>query len=267
MRAGCDHAGPLRHVVGFPDLGLLRVLRPTPTASVGDGPSRRTAGSRAGQGPPGWFPRSLPTRSTGSAPSYAPAASPRLPRRPSPWPPDRRHHPTKEFPARHRRAGGRCSPARIRQVGAGGSLERLSAAGSSRTPFRLASRTQAIWQCWPVPSLSGLLPPSPPSRDQAALSCGRLPATSRWRRPSMPLGSGAPRGARRRRPTTGSARSRRTCGPPGPVRRHVRVLLRRRERASAPVADDRPLTHELARCLRPTRMPASASSAWIRRAP
>ena len=36
-------------------------------------------------------------------------------------------------------------------------------AGFSRTPFRLASRAQAVWQYRPVPSLSGLLPPSPAS--------------------------------------------------------------------------------------------------------
>ena len=79
-------------MTGFPGLGLLRVLRPTPAASAGDGPSRRPAGCWPGRGPPGWFPRSLSNRSTGSAPSYAPAASPRLRRRPSPWPPGRRHH-------------------------------------------------------------------------------------------------------------------------------------------------------------------------------
>ena len=78
--------------------------------------------------------------------------------------PHRRHHPAKEFPEpRHSRAGAHCNPAQIRQVRAGGSLEGRSAAGSSRTPFRLACRTRAIWQCWPVPSLSGLLPPSPAS--------------------------------------------------------------------------------------------------------
>src|ERR1044071_10477372 len=74
----CEHAGPLRHVTGFPDLGLLRVLRPTPAASADDGPSHHATGCGAGQGPSGWFPRSLLIRSTGSAPSYAPATSPRL---------------------------------------------------------------------------------------------------------------------------------------------------------------------------------------------
>jgi hypothetical protein len=46
-------------------------------------------------------------------------------------------------------------PAPIRQVRAGGSLERRSAAGSSRAPFRLACRARTIWQYWPASSLSG----------------------------------------------------------------------------------------------------------------
>ncbi len=36
----CDHTGPLRHVTGFPGLGLLRVLRPTPARSAGRALSR-----------------------------------------------------------------------------------------------------------------------------------------------------------------------------------------------------------------------------------
>src|SRR3954468_19882178 len=40
-------------------------------------------------------------------------------------------------------------------------IKGLSHAGSSRTPLRPASRTRTIWQCWPVPALSGLLPPTP----------------------------------------------------------------------------------------------------------
>jgi hypothetical protein len=65
--------------------------RPAPPGGIG----RRRAfpprhRPRRGSGPSGWFPRSLLIRSTGSAPSYAPATSPRLRRRPSPWPPDRR---------------------------------------------------------------------------------------------------------------------------------------------------------------------------------
>ena len=50
--ACCEHAGPLRHVDGFPALGLLRVLRPTPRPSADDGPSRRPAGCwPRGRGP------------------------------------------------------------------------------------------------------------------------------------------------------------------------------------------------------------------------
>ena len=186
-------------MAGFPDLGLLRALRPTPAASAGDGPSRRPAGCWPGRGPPGWFPRSLLDRWTGSAPSYAPAASPRLRRRPSPWPPGQRHNPAQEFPAQ---AGARCSPAQIRQVRAGGSLEERSAAGSSRTPLRLACRTRTIWQCWPVPSLSGLLStltlipgvrlPSASTDPLRRVGGGALPS---------PHGQRAPRGARYRPPT------------------------------------------------------------------
>jgi hypothetical protein len=40
-------------------------------------------------------------------------------------------------------------------------LEEPSDAGFSRTPFRLACRTQTVLQYRPVPSLSGLFPPSP----------------------------------------------------------------------------------------------------------
>ena len=66
-----------------------------------------------GDGPPaepGWFPRSFPNPSTGSAPSYAPAPSPRLRRRLSPWPPDQRHHPAQEFPSRPRQRGYAMQP-------------------------------------------------------------------------------------------------------------------------------------------------------------
>ena len=145
-------------------------------------------------GTAGMVPRSLLIRSTGSAPSYAPAASLRLRRRPSPRPPDQRHHPAQEFPAPPRRperrrrdgAGARCNPAPIRQIRAGGSLERRSAAGSSRAPFRLACRARTIWQYWPASSLSGAastlpgvsrieLPPASPRRyDDTAVKVSHL---------------------------------------------------------------------------------------------
>ena len=101
------------------------------------------SGLPAGEGTIGMVPTFTLGPFDGIEPSFAPATSPRLRRRPSPWPPDRRDAPAKEFP-RPRRTGARCYPALIRQVRAGGSLEGRSAAGSSRTPFRLACRTQTI---------------------------------------------------------------------------------------------------------------------------
>ncbi len=162
MRRRCEYTGPLRHVTGFPGPGLLRVLRPTPTASAGDERSRRAAGCRPG-GPPGWFPRSYPNPSTGSASSFAPATSPRLRRRPSPWPPDRRHQPVQEFSARHRRADARCYPAQIRQVRAGGSLEGRSAAGSSRTPSVSLAEPGPSGSAGPPRRCQDCFPPAPSS--------------------------------------------------------------------------------------------------------
>ena len=126
----CEHTGPLRHVTGFPGLGLLRVLRPIPPASAGNGPSRRPAQCRPAREPGGWFPRSLSNRLTGSASNYAPPTSPRLRRRHSPWPPGRRPQPTKESPHTTISCGGvRCCAAPIHQVRAAGCLEELSDAG------------------------------------------------------------------------------------------------------------------------------------------
>ena len=89
------------------------------------------------------------------------------------------------MPLRHRRGyaaafprslpGGSCPPPREfpanRQVRAASSpdppgsswrrIKGMSHAGSSRTPLRHACRTRTIWQYWPVPALSGLLPPAP----------------------------------------------------------------------------------------------------------
>ena len=108
-------------------------------------PSAAGCGRRPAE--PGRFPRSFLDHSTGSAPSYAPAPSPRLRRRLSPWPPDRRHHPVQEFPTRPKscRCAMRPSPCPP-GFGLVGSIEGLSATGSSRIPLRLASRARTIWQ-------------------------------------------------------------------------------------------------------------------------
>jgi hypothetical protein len=74
-------------VDGFPALGLLRRLRPTRRPSADDEPARHQPGRLAGRAVAGRFPRSPRDRSTASAPSYSPAASPRVRRSPSSWPP------------------------------------------------------------------------------------------------------------------------------------------------------------------------------------
>ena len=90
----------------------------------------------------------------------------------------------KSHHTQHRCAGGRCYAAPIRQHPAAGSLEELSVAGSSRTPFCLACRTRTIRRCWSVPSLSGLLSTLPPVPGvQAALSFNMPAATSTRRCP------------------------------------------------------------------------------------
>jgi hypothetical protein len=99
-------------------------------------------------------------RSTKEEPDYAPAASPRVRRSLSPQPPWRLVPTAAGVPCHN-----------TRQVRAASSpdppgsswrrIKGMSHAGSSRTPLRHACRTQTIWQCWPVPALSGLLPPSP----------------------------------------------------------------------------------------------------------
>ena len=168
-----------------------------------DLPAHRPGG-RPGRGPPGWFPRSLSTVRRGRRPAmplqhrhgYAAGLHRGLPagdiNRPRSSPHDRRRV----------RAATQPRSARFELVGR---LEGRSAAGSSRTPFRLACRTRTIWQCWPVPSLSGLLPPSPASPGQAALSfTGRCdgPAAVAFHLRTV---TRAPRGARSPPPRAGWA--------------------------------------------------------------
>ena len=75
-----------RPVDGFPVLGLLRGLRPATTPSVDDEPSLGRT-SRVAVGSVAAVPMFTVDRLTGSAPSCAPAASPRVRRRLSSWPP------------------------------------------------------------------------------------------------------------------------------------------------------------------------------------
>ena len=92
----CRLAGPLRHVRASRAPGLLRGLRPTHDRQPATG--LPTTGL---DGPAGGRPRMVPTfpahRSVRSASSSTPAASPRLRRRPSAWPPHRLLEPASEL--------------------------------------------------------------------------------------------------------------------------------------------------------------------------
>ena len=94
-------------------------------------------------------------RSIGLAPSSAPAASPRLRRRPSPWPPRRHRIPATESTAQHARSCATSRPISTRFE----SVTRLRSfnTGSSRIPSDLARRTRPAWQSQAIPALSALL--------------------------------------------------------------------------------------------------------------
>ena len=79
------------------------------------------------------YPRSLPGSSCPPPREFPARTSGQVRAAPSPYPPD-------------------LSWCRIKGV---------SHTGSSRTPLRLARQTRTTWQYWPVPDLSGLLPPLP----------------------------------------------------------------------------------------------------------
>jgi hypothetical protein len=72
--------------------------RPGPINGPCIHPNRCAAGGGGRPGEPERFPRSSANPSTGSAPSYAPAPSPRLRRRLSPWPPQPATSPSREVP-------------------------------------------------------------------------------------------------------------------------------------------------------------------------
>lgn len=162
---------------------------------------------------PGRFLRSLRNPSTGSAPSYAPAPSPRLRRSPSPWPPDRRHHPAQEFPDVAAEA-----PTRVRSA-------------TRPIPARLGVGGLVLWGFQPlVPcvclsvSLAGPAPSGSAGTSRRCRGLLRHRAPCRARRPSSsflnllrqaksgalssPQGSAAPRSARCRQPTAGWAHRR-----------------------------------------------------------
>ncbi|MQY26306.1 hypothetical protein NRB56_18690 [Nocardia sp. RB56] len=86
-------------------------------------------------GPARWFPRSPGNRSVREAPSSTPAAPPRLRRRPSPWPPHRTRYTVSEPKPLELESSEHCTPAHIRQVGAGFAVTELRPLVRSRCTF------------------------------------------------------------------------------------------------------------------------------------
>jgi hypothetical protein len=72
--------------------------------SADDAPALPPCWLRGSEGDTGRFPRSSQSRSTSEASSSTPAASPRLRRRSSPWPPGRLSHRGQKFPATAKRS-------------------------------------------------------------------------------------------------------------------------------------------------------------------
>ena len=144
-----------------PPLGLLRVLRPIPRPWVGNGPAHLRAGCPGGGRPGDGSHVHLFDHSFREVPSYIPVASPRLRRRPSPWPPARPLQPGPELTTRLHERGGwlratdrpvstRFEPApRLRD---------FNHWFTCVAPSDLAGRTRIVWSCRYVPPLSGLLP-------------------------------------------------------------------------------------------------------------
>ena len=111
-------------------------------------------------------------RSAGSVPSSAPAASPRVRRRHSSWPPGPASITVPEVASPSVRSActaARPTSARFEPVPR---LRRFNHWFTLVTPSRLVRRTRTIWQYWPVPALSGLLP------TLTSTSWVRLPSTS-----------------------------------------------------------------------------------------
>jgi hypothetical protein len=136
-----------------------------PSLGPGSATDLPTTGWRLGaRATGGWFPRSPLDHSFREAPSYIPVASPRLRRRPSPWP-----------PARPLQSGPELTSHLVSPVGGCALQDRPYPPGLSRhdalrdfnhwftriTPSDLAKRTRIVWSCRHVPPLSGLLPTLP----------------------------------------------------------------------------------------------------------
>jgi Phage integrase family len=147
---------------GSPWPGVLRRLRPAPDRSAVGAPSPTHPPAA---GAPRARSRTVPVftvvRSTKEEPDYAPAASLRVRRSLSPQPPWQLMSTTTGVPCHAHAQQVRAASSPDPPGSSWRRIKGMSHAGSSRTPLRHARRTRTIWQYWPVPALSGLLPPSP----------------------------------------------------------------------------------------------------------
>jgi hypothetical protein len=116
-------------------------------------------------------------------PSFSPAASPRVRRRPSPWPPRAQRAVTSGVAAHRRPPVSACAADRPPSARFEPDRRlRGSTTGSLVVaPSCLACRTRPVWQSRTVPSLSGLLPPSLAPPRPGCPSFNRAAATAqRW---------------------------------------------------------------------------------------
>ena len=181
---GCEHTGPLRHVTGFPSLGLLRVLRPIPPASAGNGPLLPTSRMLAGEGTGRMVPTftSQPFDRVGAqlCPCNIATATPQAFTVAS-----RSATSTDQRVTAHNNwcSGVRCCAAPIRQVRAAGYLEELSdAVPHVRLSVSLAGPGPS-GGTGPSRRCQGCFPPLPPFRAWAALSFNVSAATDTRRCP------------------------------------------------------------------------------------
>jgi hypothetical protein len=91
--------------------------------------------------------------------------------------------PTRSRPPRENRRTRTADRPRSARFRAGGSPEGVPPlVAAIRTRLRRACRARTVWQCRPVPSLSGLLPPSPASPGSGCSQLQQAAATARRRR-------------------------------------------------------------------------------------
>lgn len=191
--------GVLRHVPGFPGLGLLRPLRPITFHQPTTGLPTENRWPRSPMGETRWFPRSLlsirdrrwPALLQRPRHGYAAGFHRGLP--------IRQDNPSREFPDPLKAIGDAPQASPYPPSWSWHpELEELYDTGSSRPPLSHAHRTRTIRQYWHVPTSSGLL--------------SALPGVSRIRLPSAtaivlrhnhfgvippPIWTTAPRGAQR----------------------------------------------------------------------